>query len=69
MIWCRIVSDMNIVPNLRKGVDIRIAQQLMGHSDISLTANIYTNLTKIDTLHVAGAHGATLGATPGATSK
>lgn len=27
----------------KKGVDIRIAQYLMGHSDISLTANIYTH--------------------------
>lgn len=27
----------------RKKIDIRIAQKLMGHSDIQLTANIYTN--------------------------
>lgn len=27
----------------KKGVDIRTAQYLMGHSDISLTANIYTH--------------------------
>lgn len=29
----------------KRGVDIRTAQQLMGHSDISLTANIYTHVT------------------------
>ena len=28
----------------RRGVDIRIAQKLMGHSEISLTANIYTHV-------------------------
>lgn len=28
----------------RKGIDIRTAQKLMGHSSIDLTANIYTNL-------------------------
>ena len=27
----------------KKGVDIRVAQYLMGHSDIRLTANIYTH--------------------------
>ena len=27
----------------KKGIDIRMAQKLMGHSDISLTANIYTH--------------------------
>ena len=43
----------------RKGVDIRVAQKLMGHSDISLTANIYTNLQRDDLQDV----GATLGAT------
>lgn len=29
----------------KRNVDIRTAQQLMGHSDISLTANIYTHVT------------------------
>ena len=32
----------------RKGVDIRIAQRLMGHSEISLTANIYTHVEDKD---------------------
>ena len=29
----------------KKGVDIRTAQYLMGHSDIKMTANIYTHTT------------------------
>ena len=33
----------------KNGVDVRDAQKLMGHSDISLTANIYTNLEGEDT--------------------
>lgn len=37
----------------RKKIDIRMAQKLMGHSDISLTANIYTNLDENDILDVA----------------
>lgn len=37
----------------RRGVDIRIAQKLMGHSDIKLTANIYTNLNSDDVLTAA----------------
>lgn len=37
----------------RRGVDIRIAQKLMGHSDISLTANIYTNLDENDVIKAA----------------
>ena len=28
----------------RKGIDIRVAQKLMGHAQISLTANIYTHI-------------------------
>lgn len=36
----------------KRGVDIRTAQYLMGHSDISLTANIYTH---IDMEHVRNA--------------
>ncbi len=37
----------------RSGVDIRMAQKLMGHSDISLTANIYTNLDENDVVKAA----------------
>ena len=37
----------------RKGVDIRIAQKLMGHSTIELTANIYTHVEKDDIIEVA----------------
>lgn len=32
----------------RKGVDVRVAQKLMGHANISITADIYTNLTDTD---------------------
>ena len=32
----------------RKGIDIRIAQKLMEHSDIKLTSNVYTNFDKSD---------------------
>lgn len=37
----------------RRGIDIRIAQKLMGHSDIKLTANIYTNYNNDDLAEVA----------------
>ena len=37
----------------RQGSDIRIAQKLMGHSDIKLTANIYTNFNSDDVLTAA----------------
>lgn len=37
----------------RRGIDIRMAQKLMGHSDITLTANIYTNFDKNDIVNVA----------------
>lgn len=30
----------------KKGVDIRVAQYLMGHADIKMTANIYTHVDK-----------------------
>lgn len=32
----------------RMGIDIRQAQRLMGHADIKMTANIYTNFEKED---------------------
>ena len=37
----------------RRGIDIRVAQKLMGHSTIELTANIYTNLQENDIAIVA----------------
>lgn len=37
----------------RQQVDIRIAQKLMGHSDVKMTANIYTNLEEEDIVGVA----------------
>ena len=37
----------------RQGIDLRIAQKLMGHSDIKLTANIYTNLEQNDIIPAA----------------
>lgn len=37
----------------RKKVDIRIAQYLMGHSDIRLTANIYTHADNSDVVEAA----------------
>lgn len=38
----------------RKGIDIRIAQKLMGHSEISLTANIYTHVDNKDLISALG---------------
>ena len=40
----------------RHKIDIRITQKLMGHSDISLTANIYTNLMDEDIVEIAKKH-------------
>ena len=37
----------------KKGIDIRTAQYLMGHSDISLTANIYTHADNSTILEAA----------------
>lgn len=37
----------------RQGIDIRIAQKLLGHTDIRITANIYTNLDDSDVLLAA----------------
>ena len=46
-----------------KGVDIRVAQKLMGHSDIKMTANIYTHVQKEHITMAAELLGATRGAT------
>ena len=43
----------------RKGIDIRTAQRLMGHSDISLTANIYTHVNDDKLKEVAKRLGST----------
>ena len=49
----------------RKGVDLRLAQKLMGHSTIDLTANIYTNLETSDVLIAAAKiEGGTTDGTP-----
>lgn len=37
----------------RKGIDVRVAQKLMGHTSIRLTADIYTNLEDDDVVKVA----------------
>ena len=37
----------------RKGIDIRMAQKLMGHASIQMTANIYTNFSQADILSAA----------------
>lgn len=37
----------------RNGIDIRVAQKLMGHADIKMTANIYTNLDISDVISTA----------------
>lgn len=37
----------------RKGIDIRTAQKLMGHSTIDMTANIYTHVEKKDLIKAA----------------
>lgn len=37
----------------RKGIDLRIAQKLMGHSSSRMTADIYTNLEQKDIISVA----------------
>ncbi len=39
----------------RKGVDIKTAQYLMGHSDIATTANIYSHVTEDDIREMQGA--------------
>jgi len=37
----------------RHGVDIRIAQRLMGHASVQMTANVYTNLQQDDIVGIA----------------
>lgn len=49
----------------KKGVDIRSAQYLMGHSDISLTANIYTHADNTTILEAAKLINLTEGVPPG----
>lgn len=44
----------------KKGVDIRTAQKLMGHSDIKITANIYTHVDTDQIVSAASLLGATL---------
>ena len=54
----------------RLGVDIRVAQKLMGHSTIALTANIYTNLKTDDLDDVSSllsAQGFSVGFSPDAS--
>ena len=55
----------------RRGIDIRVAQKLMGHSTIELTANIYTHIDNNDLISAAKILNeiSESGATKGATTK
>lgn len=50
-----------------KGIDIRTAQYLMGHADISMTANVYTHMNDDVLLDAAERLESATGATPSAT--
>lgn len=47
----------------RQGIDVRIAQKLMGHKSLKLTADIYTNLNDTDVIsaYVKATQGSTQG--------
>ena len=51
----------------RKGIDLRVAQRLMGHSTITLTANIYTHVQDETILASAELLGATKSTTQNTT--
>ena len=51
----------------RRGVDIRIAQRLMGHASIRMTAGVYTNLDNSDILAAAEIIGASKSTTQNTT--
>jgi hypothetical protein len=48
-----------------KGVPINVAKYLMGHSDISVTANIYTHITDEAIRQAAELIGVTFGVSSG----
>lgn len=48
----------------KAGVDVRVAQKLMGHADIRITANIYTHVDIDSATEAAGLIGVTPSVTP-----